>query len=85
MEKPAPAPADPGLPPVEDSATLPASARRPPPVPDYELLRRIGSGSYGDVWLARNVLGQFRAVKVVYRSRFSDPRDRKSTRPTCDQ
>ena len=47
---------------------------RPPPIPDYELLRRIGSGSYGDVWLARNVLGQFRAVKIIYRHRFADPR-----------
>ena len=46
----------------------------PPQVPDYELLRRIGSGSYGDVWLARNVLGQCRAVKIIYRSRFVDPR-----------
>jgi len=43
-------------------------------VPDYELLRCIGHGSYGDVWLARNVLGQFRAVKIIYRSRFTDPR-----------
>ncbi len=43
-------------------------------MPDYELLRCIGHGSYGDVWLAGNVLGQFRAVKIIYRSRFSDPR-----------
>jgi tetratricopeptide (TPR) repeat protein len=46
----------------------------PPRIPDYEPLRRIGRGSYGEVWLARNVLGQLRAVKVVYRSRFTDPR-----------
>ncbi|MEO8427540.1 MAG: hypothetical protein ABI651_10560 [Verrucomicrobiota bacterium] len=48
--------------------------RQPPAVPDYELLLCIGHGSYGDVWLARNVFGQLRAVKFVYRSRFSDPR-----------
>ncbi len=45
-----------------------------PKISDYELLRRIGSGSYGDVWLARNVLGQFRAVTIIYRQRFPDPR-----------
>src|SRR5213592_3220598 len=28
-----------------------------PQIPDYELVRCIGRGSYGDVWLARNVLG----------------------------
>jgi len=41
-----------------------------PPVPDYELLKRIGQGSYGDVWLARGVTGLYRAVKVVWRERF---------------
>jgi serine/threonine protein kinase len=43
-------------------------------IPDHELLRRIGQGSYGEVWLARSVLGQMRAVKVVYRDRFQDAR-----------
>ncbi len=46
----------------------------PPAVPDYQLLRCIGRGSYGDVWLARNILGDLRAVKLVFRDRFSDPR-----------
>src|ERR1017187_8633678 len=45
-----------------------------PVVPDHELLRRIGGGSYGDVWLARNVVGTWRAVKVVFRDRFLDAR-----------
>jgi WD40 repeat protein len=36
------------------------------------LLRRIGGGSYGEVWLARSVIGAFRAVKVVYRDEFPD-------------
>jgi len=42
----------------------------PPAIPDHELLWRIGSGSYGEVWLARDVSGQYRAVKIVYRHSF---------------
>ena len=45
-----------------------------PNIPDHELFRPIGRGSYGDVWLARNVLGGWRAVKVVHRASFD--RDR---------
>jgi len=41
-------------------------------VPDHELVRSIGRGSYGEVWLARSVLGALRAVKVVFRRNFSD-------------
>ena len=32
-------------------------------IPDHELLRCIGRGSYGEVWLARNMMGTYRAVK----------------------
>lgn len=39
-------------------------------VPDHDVLCRIGQGSYGEVWLARNVMGAFRAIKVIHRSRF---------------
>lgn len=46
----------------------------PPRIPDHELLRVIGEGSYGEVWLARNVLGQHRAVKVIYRENFENDR-----------
>jgi serine/threonine protein kinase/tetratricopeptide (TPR) repeat protein len=46
----------------------------PPAIPDHELVRCIGGGAYGEVWLARNVLGELRAVKIIHRSRFSDPR-----------
>ncbi len=38
------------------------------------MLRRIGTGSYGEVWLARNVLGSLRAIKVVFRGDFDTDR-----------
>jgi eukaryotic-like serine/threonine-protein kinase len=38
------------------------------------LLRVIGRGGYGEIWLARTVTGAFRAVKVVYRSTFESER-----------
>jgi serine/threonine protein kinase len=39
------------------------------------LLRRIGAGAYGEVWLARNTATQAeRAVKIVYRATFADER-----------
>jgi WD40 repeat protein len=45
-----------------------------PRVPDHELLRLIGRGAYGQVWLARNVMGTYRAVKFIYRSNFEHDR-----------
>ena len=43
-------------------------------IPDYELVIEIARGSYGQVWLARNVIGTWRAVKIVQRSFFEDSR-----------
>ena len=45
-----------------------------PQIPDLTLLRKIGHGSYGDVWIARTLTGVYRAVKVVARARFEDDR-----------
>jgi hypothetical protein len=43
-------------------------------IPDHEVLRKIGGGAYGEVWLARGVTGAMRAVKVVWREDFEDER-----------
>jgi serine/threonine protein kinase len=54
----------------DSSVPLPS----PPSIPDHELLRRIGGGSYGEVWLARNAIGSLHAVKIIYRNAFSNDR-----------
>jgi CHASE2 domain-containing sensor protein len=41
-------------------------------IPDHALVRRIGKGSYGEVWLACNAIGIYRAVKIVRLDRFPD-------------
>jgi serine/threonine protein kinase/formylglycine-generating enzyme required for sulfatase activity len=70
----------------EDTLSLPeidlANEPRPEPrsrrtshrdevvIPDYTLLKRIGAGAYGEVWLAQSVTGALRAVKIVWREDF---------------
>jgi hypothetical protein len=39
-------------------------------IPDHTLLRCVGKGAYGEVWLARNAIGIFHAVKIVRRRDF---------------
>ena len=43
-------------------------------IPDHEVLRVIGRGSYGEIWLARSLTGALRAVKIVYRETFETER-----------
>ena len=62
--------------PITAAETVVADGR--PEIPDHEMIRCIGEGAYGQVWLARNAIGLYHAVKVIYRSRFSvdEPYDR---------
>jgi eukaryotic-like serine/threonine-protein kinase len=67
-------PADPTSTPPSTPPGIQFEELRPPPIPDHELIRCIGRASYGEVWLARNVMGTYRAVKIVHRSTFGDDR-----------
>ena len=51
-----------------------AVAMSSPVIPDHVLLRPIGRGAYGEVWLARNIMGTPRAVKVIWRGQFESAR-----------
>ena len=53
---------------------MPSRSRPNPAIPDHDVLRKIGGGAYGEVWLARGVTGALRAVKVVWREDFEDER-----------
>jgi WD40 repeat protein len=54
-----------------------------PDIPGFGLLRRIGAGAYGEVWLVRDsFLGLFYALKIVWLVRPSDitPEEQAATR-----
>ena len=45
-----------------------------PRIPDYDLIRVVGAGSFGEVWLAQSMAGAFRAIKIIYRNPCADDR-----------
>jgi CHASE2 domain-containing sensor protein len=46
---------------------------KPPDAPEYELFDKpFGEGGFGKVWLARNAIGQWQALKAVYQAKFGN-------------
>ncbi|MEG2326989.1 MAG: SUMF1/EgtB/PvdO family nonheme iron enzyme [Akkermansia sp.] len=64
------------LPPQSPIPSIPLGRvmRPTPQIPDHEVVRQIGSGAYGEVWLAKSLTGAWRAVKIVWREDFDDER-----------
>jgi len=48
--------------------------RTPPNVPNHQMVRIIGRGAYGEIWLARSLTGTWCAVKIVDRQTFQSER-----------
>ncbi|MBM3847059.1 MAG: CHASE2 domain-containing protein [Verrucomicrobia bacterium] len=44
----------------------------PPVLADHSLLKCVGRGGYGEVWLARNALGLLHVIKIIHRRNFTD-------------
>src|SRR5438045_551322 len=70
----------PPVPPVVGTGTdAPRTISHPPAdetdaTSDYKILRLIGHGAYGEVYLARDAGGSYCAVKVIFRESFDHER-----------
>jgi CHASE2 domain-containing sensor protein len=53
---------------LKNSATAESGGLK---IPDHTLIKCVGQGAYGEVWLARNAIGAYHAVKIVKRAAFS--------------
>lgn len=75
---PSPGAFDPDASPVPESLAEPSNfqahpaAADTPVIPDHTVVKRIGRGAYGEVWLARDVIGRFHAVKVLKARSFTN-------------
>ena len=45
-----------------------------PDIPDYQMVRKIGEGAYGEIWLGISVTGVHRAIKFIRRDKFEHER-----------
>lgn len=63
---------------MSDTGTTTTPAAEPPTIPDIDIIRRIGRGGFGDVWLGTNrATGGLKAVKVIpLRGHAADPAGR---------
>jgi serine/threonine protein kinase len=59
---------------VRESPPEQSVSTKVPIIPDHEVLRVVGRGAYGEIWLARSLTGAWRAVKVVHRINFESER-----------
>ncbi len=73
LPMPAPAPVPAPAPGLAGTIVLQFPEDRLPEAPEYELFQPpIGQGGFGKVWIVRNAIGQWQALKAVYQSKFGD-------------